>query len=76
MFCSAGKPQMDVAMFSRHNGVPHFLINTPVISFKNLQKIPKKEGQDNHPGNDVNEDAPIGYSVNKYALVKKGVIRQ
>jgi hypothetical protein len=60
----------------RHNGVPHFPSDNPAISFKNLQKIPKKEGQDNHPGNEVNEDAPIGYSVNSHALVKKGVIRQ
>jgi hypothetical protein len=36
MFCSAGKPQMYVAMFSQHNGVPHFLSNTPVISLENL----------------------------------------
>jgi hypothetical protein len=63
MFCSAGKPQMYVAMFSRHNGVPHFLTDNPVISLENLQKIPKKEGQDNHPGNDVNEDAPISCFV-------------
>jgi hypothetical protein len=60
----------------RHNGVPHFPSDIPAISFRNLQKIPKKKGQDNHPGNDVNEDAPIGYSVNTDALLKKGVIHQ
>ena len=42
----------------------------------NFQKSPKKEGQDSYPGNDANEDAPIGYSVNKYALVNIGVIHQ
>jgi hypothetical protein len=63
MFCSAGKPQMYLAIFSRHIGVPHFLGDNPIISRKNLQKIPKMEGQDNHPGNDVNEDAPIGCFV-------------
>jgi hypothetical protein len=50
-------------MFSRHIGVPNFLSANPVISLENLQKIPKKEGQDNHLGNDVNEDAPISCFV-------------
>ena len=67
---------MYFAMFSRHIGVPHFLSSGLVNPLVNFQKSPKKEGQDSYPGNDANEDAPIGYSVNKHALVNMGVIHQ
>jgi len=41
-----------------------------------LQKIPEKERQDIYPGNDDNEDAPIGYFVIKGDLIDLGVIYQ
>jgi len=40
------------------------------------EKSPKKEGQDIYPGNDDNEDAPIGYFVIKDDLVNMSVIYQ
>jgi hypothetical protein len=39
-------------------------------------KSPKKDGRDICPVNDDTDEAPIGYSVNKYALVNMGVIHQ
>jgi hypothetical protein len=54
---------MYLAMLLLHFGVPHFLSDNTVISPENLQKNKKKKGQDNHPGNDVNEDAPICRNV-------------
>jgi len=42
----------------------------------NLQKIPKKEGQDIYPGNDDSEDVPIGYFVIKDDLADMSVIYQ
>jgi len=62
-------------MFSQRIGVPHFL-SSGLVPLVNFKKSPKKERQDSYPGNDANEDAPIGYSVNKYALVNMGVIHQ
>jgi len=61
---------------SRHIGVPHFLSSVLVIPLVNFQKSPKKERQDSYLGNDAHEDAPIAYSVVKYALVNMGVIHQ
>jgi len=40
------------------------------------RKVLKRRDRIAIPGNDANEDAPIGYSVNKYALVNMGVIHQ
>jgi len=40
------------------------------------RKNPKKEGQDIYPGNDDNEDAPIGYFVIKDDLADMSVISQ
>jgi len=48
---------MHFVMFSQHIVVPHFLCSDLAISHTNLQKNPKKEGQDIYPGNDDNEDA-------------------
>jgi len=42
----------------------------------NLQEIPKNEGHDIYPGNDGNEDAPIGYFVIKDDLIDMSVIYQ
>jgi hypothetical protein len=67
---------MYFAIFSRHIGVPHFLNSGLLNPLVNFQKSLKKERQDSYPGNDTNEDAPIGYSVIKYALVNMGVIHQ
>jgi len=58
---------MYFATFSRHIGVPHFLSSSLVNPLEIFQKSPKKERQDNYPGNDANADAPIGYFVTKYA---------
>jgi len=63
-------------MFSQHIGVPHFLSSDLAISRMNLQKNPKKEGQDIYPGNDDNEDAPIGYFIAKDDLIVMSVIYQ
>jgi len=54
---------MYLVMFLRHIGAPHFLSGNPFISLMNSQKSPKKEGQGSYPGNDANEDAPIGCFV-------------
>jgi hypothetical protein len=67
---------MYFTMFSQHIGVPHFLSSGLLNSLVTFQKSPKKERQDSYPRNDANEAAPIGYSVNKYALVNMGVIHQ
>jgi len=40
------------------------------------EKIPEKEGHDMYPGNDDNEDAPIGYFVIKDDLIDMSVIYQ
>ena len=61
-------------MFSQHIGVPHFLSSDLAISRMNLQKNPKKEGQDIYPGND--EDAPTGYFVIKDDFADMSVIYQ
>jgi hypothetical protein len=54
----------------------YFLCDSLLTSRSSLQKIPEKDGRDICPGNDGNGEAPIGYSVNKYALTNIGVILQ
>ena len=49
------------AIFSGYIGVPHFLRSSLVNPLRIPRKVPKRERQDSYPGNDVNEDAPIGY---------------
>jgi hypothetical protein len=62
--------------FSPQLGTPHFLSSDPVISRMNLQKSPEQDGQDTYPGNDDNEDAPIGYFIVRGDLADMGVIHQ
>jgi len=54
---------MYFAMFPGYIGVPHFLRSSLVNLLRIPRKVPKRERQDSYPGNDVNEDAPIGYSL-------------
>jgi len=52
---------MYFAILSGYIGVPHFLRSILVNSLRIPRKVPKRERQDSYPGNDVNEDAQIGY---------------
>ena len=56
-----------------HSGVPCFLRNALVIPLVNFQKCPKRERQDSYPGNDANEEAPVGYFVTKYTRYTRSV---
>jgi hypothetical protein len=60
------KPQMYFTTVTGHRGEPCFLRSALVIPLVKFQKSPKRERQDSYPGNDANEEAPVGYSVTKY----------
>jgi len=49
-----------------HSGEPYFLHSALVIPLVNFQRRPKRERQDSYPGNDANEEAPVGYFITKY----------
>ena len=65
--CSCfGKPQMYFTTVTGHIGEPCFLHSALVIPLVKFQRRLKRERQDSYPGNDADEEAPVGYSVTIY----------